>query len=295
MKKLAFIYNPGTGKAKILQDIPEIIDIFVKHGFEPTVLPTQSRNFCADFIKNEGSRFDRIVVSGGDGTLHEAVNGLMAIDPSNRPPLGYIPAGTTNDFAASLSLELKFPAAAQQAAGANILPLDVGRFNDKYFSYVAAFGAFTSVAYDTPQSFKNVFGHAAYIIKGIQSISDIRPLEVTVTTDNFTETGKFIYGMASNTLSLAGVKAMNDTLVDLNDGLFECILIRQIKSVADLNSLIADLTSRNRESKHYLLLQSPKITFTSAEKIPWTLDGEFGGEETEVEIENMHSAINFVR
>jgi YegS/Rv2252/BmrU family lipid kinase len=218
----------------------------------------------------------------------------MKIPPEKRPPLGYIPSGTTNDFAATNGLDTSFLLAAENIAKANVRDIDVGRFNDRYFAYVAAFGAFTTVSYATPQQFKNVFGHAAYILEGIKSLPEIKPHRMRVETQNGTIDGEFIYGMVSNTVSVGGMKALPEEAVDLNDGLFEVILVNPIENVAGFNQLIADFAAKSSSSKAYVTFKTKKITFVSDEELPWTLDGEFGGSQTKVEIENVHSAIKLI-
>lgn len=291
MKKLLFIYNPFAGKSVIKPYISDIADIFTKGGFESVVMPTQGRDFCRSYIAENAERFDIVAISGGDGTLNEAVNGLMAIEKEKRPRLGYIPSGTTNDFAASVGLENEFLAAASAIVKEKSVNIDAGRFNEKYFAYIAAFGAFTDVAYDTPQEFKNIFGHAAYIIEGIKRLSTIKPYRMKITTDEGELEGDFIYGMVTNTLSVGGLMKLSAFNVDMNDGVFEAIFVKAMAKPSDLNAIMTDLRNRERDSRHYRAFKTKKLKITSHEKIAWTLDGEFGGECTEAAIENIHSAI----
>ena len=292
IKKLLFIYNPSAGKSLIKPYISDIADIFFKGGFESVVLPTQARGFCRDYIAQNGARFDIVAVSGGDGTLNEAVSGLMAIDEKSRPALGYIPSGTTNDFAASTGIEKEFLAASSAIAGGKSVKIDVGKFNDKYFSYIAAFGAFTDVAYDTPQEVKNIFGHAAYIMEGIRRLPTIKPRKMKVKTDECEFEDEFIFGMVTNTLSVGGLRALEGFDVDLNDGLFEVIFVRAFETPLDINTLLTDLKNKVYDSKHYIAFKTKRLEISSHENIAWTLDGEFGGEHTEAEIFNLHSAID---
>lgn len=294
LKRLAFIYNASAGKSRISPQVSDIADIFVKGGYEPCILPTQSKFFCRDYIAENAPRFDVVAVSGGDGTLNEAVNGLMRTEEGKRPLLGYIPSGSTNDFAASAGLEKGFLSAAEAIAKGNARPLDVGRFNDKYFAYVAAFGAFTDVAYTTSQQFKNIFGHAAYILEGIKRISAIKPHKMKVVTKEGEIEGEFIYGMVSNTVSVGGMKALPEEEVDLNDGLFEVILVNPIETPSDLNQLITDFANKSAESRVYRFFKAQRLEFVSEEDLSWTLDGEFGGAHSRVEIENIHSAVRLL-
>lgn len=289
MKKMLFVYNPHSGKGTAAKRLGEITEIFTKNDYEVTLLPTQHKFHCCDYIKREGHRFDQITVCGGDGMVNEAFNALCSLEGS-RPVLGYIPSGTTNDFAASLTLPTDVLKAAQTAAGNNTLEIDAGKFNEKYFCYVAAFGAFTSVAYDTPQKTKNVFGYAAYVLEGIKCMGSIKPYAIKVTTrDNVIE-DEVILGLAANSKSVAGIK-MKALDVDLSDGLFEVILIKKPEKATDIGAILTDLRSNNAESEYYYAFQTDKLIVNSEEDVAWTLDGEFGGMTTRAEIANIKRAI----
>lgn len=294
LKRLAFIYNAQAGKSLLKPHISDIADIFVKGGYEPCILPTQAKFFCRDYIAENAPRFDAVAVSGGDGTLNEAVNGLMALEEGLRPPIGYIPSGTTNDFAASAKLSGVFLEAARAIASGRERLLDAGKFNGTYFAYIAAFGAFTDVSYATPQQFKNVFGHAAYVLTGIKRLPAIKPHKMKVVTESEAFEGEFIYGMVSNTVSVGGMKALPENAVDMNDGLFEVILVNSISGAADLNRLMSDFAGRVPDSARYKFFRARSLTFYTEERLAWTTDGEFGGEHDTVRIENMHNAVRLL-
>lgn len=289
MKKLVFIYNPNSGKRNMDEYLGDIVKVFSKSDYEVTMIPTKRKNHMKEYIMAEGHRFDVICVAGGDGTVNEAFNALMQIKEDERPEFGYIPMGTTNDFAVSSSIPTDYIKAAKGVIGKGLMAIDVGKFNESYFSYVAAFGAFTSVAYDTPQETKSLLGYAAYLIEGVKSLSSIRPYKMKVEANQKLIEDNFIFGMVSNSHSVGGMK-MDRFSVDLSDGLFEVILLKNIKAT-EINSVLMDLRNNVRESEHYYIFKTDKVVFNSDEDVAWTLDGEFGGSFTHVEAENMPKAI----
>ncbi len=290
MKKMTFIYNPKSGKALIRENLSDIVSIFSEGDYEITIVPTKHRNHCCEYIAEKGKNFDVVAVSGGDGTVNEAFNALMTIDDENRPVLGYIPTGTTNDFASSVGIPKNVMEAAHVINEGVVKKIDAGKFNNKYFAYVAAFGAFTNVAYDTPQQNKNLLGYVAYLLEGIKKLGEIKPYKMVVETDSSIIEDEFVVGMVANTLSIGGVKVKHFD-VSLNDGLFEVILIKSIKKPADLSAMIADLKNNNTDSEHFVFVKTNKLKMQSYETIAWTLDGEFGGEHTNVQIESVPEAI----
>lgn len=278
MKTLLFIYNPTSGKGKISSGLSVILDTFSKAGFLVTAYPTQGKGDATRVARELGPNFDRVVCSGGDGTLSETVAGLMALD--HPPVLGYIPAGSTNDCASTLQLPKNASKAAVVAASQGRLqPLDIGKLNGHPFVYVAAFGAFTEVAYDTPQELKNTFGHLAYILAGIASIPSITPYHLKIEYDNGQVIeDDFYYGMVCNTLSVGGMKALNPSDISLDDGLFEVVLVKRPVSLLELGASLQSLIQKsNVEGSALISFKASHITFTSQNAIPWTLDGEYGG------------------
>ena len=229
--------------------------------------------------------------AGGDGTLNEVITGLMQAE--TRPVLGYVPAGTTNDFAFSLGIS-KVPAeAAVIAAGDTLQALDIGRFNDRYFNYIAAFGAFTEVSYETPQQTKNIFGRAAYIIEGIKALTNIKTYHIRVNSAETQMEDDFIYGMVTNTVSVGGFKTIRPDGVALDDGLYEVLLIYPVENPMELQWLANDLLTHNIESNRFAYFRTSKISFSSDDEVTWTLDGEFGGALHNVQITNCSRAITF--
>ena len=292
MNQLLFIYNPTSGTGQVKAALAPVLDVFAKAGWLTTAYPTQCRGDAARVVRELGPRFDRVVCAGGDGTAA----GLLELDCP--PPLGYIPFGSTNDCATTLRLPRKPREAALVAAGTGLpLPIDIGRLNDTTFVYVAAFGAFTKVAYDTPQDLKNTFGHLAYIFAGIASLPTIAPYHMTVEFDGQTLEDDFYFGMVSNSQSIGGLKPPKAERVVLDDGLFEVTLVRKPLKLADLTDGLQALInlSQNDRSGALVQFQARSLTFASDQSIPWTVDGEFGGSQTVNRVENCQKALNIIR
>lgn len=291
-KKLLFILNPHSGKAQIKNKLLEIVDIMVKANYEVTVYPTQAQGDARCKVQREAQDYDLVVCSGGDGTLDEAVSGMMLCE--KKVPLGYIPAGSTNDFAASLKIPNQMSKAAEIAVNGKPFPCDVGYFNGDSFIYIAAFGLFTDVSYQTNQELKNVLGHAAYILEGAKRLYDIKSYHMRVEYGDEVVEDDFIYGMITNSNSVGGFKNIAGKNVQLDDGVFEVTLIKMPKNPVELNEIIFNLTSRKDETDLIYSLKTDSIRFFAQDVTPWTLDGEFGGNHKEVEIRNCHKALEIM-
>lgn len=296
VKTLLFIYNATSGKGKISAELSAVLDTFAKSGYLVTAYPTQSKGDATRAARELGPTFDRVVCSGGDGTLSETVAGLMQLE---QPPLlGYIPAGSTNDCAKTLRIPKDAAKAAALAAGAGVpRSWDIGTLNGQPFVYVAAFGAFTEVAYETPQELKNTFGHLAYVMAGIASIPSIAPYHLTVEYDGKTLEDDFYYGMVCNTISVGGMKTMNAQQVVLDDGLFEVLLVKRPVSILELGAGLQALLLHTpmEEGSALISFQAARIKFTSEKPIPWTLDGEYGGSSQSNLVENHPRAITIMQ
>lgn len=292
MKKLLFIFNPRSGRGQIRACLPEILDIMVKSGFDVMVHTTQSQGDAISVTRDRAHEFDRIVCSGGDGTLDEVVSGMMQSDV--RIPIGYIPAGSTNDFGNSLGIDKDMTRAAEIAVHGVPFPVDIGSFNDRYFVYVAAFGIFTEVSYSTPQDMKNNLGHLAYILEGAKQLRDVPSYRMQVEYDGNVMYDEFIYGMISNSNSIGGFRQMVPKNVSLNDGLFEVTLIRMPKNPIELADVINCLQTGRRDSDMLYSFQTSGIRLTSSEEVSWTLDGEFGGTQSTSEIRLCHKALEIM-
>ena len=296
MNKLLFIFNPTSGTGQVKTALAQVLDVFTKAGWITTSYPTQCKGDAARTARELGSQFDRIICAGGDGTLSEVVSGLVEL--KNPPPLGYIPFGSTNDCATTLHLPRKPREAALVAAGTGVpVPIDTGRLNGRPFIYVAAFGAFTKVAYDTPQELKNTFGHLAYIFAGIASLPTIAPYHMKVEYDGQILEDDFYFGMVSNSQSIGGMKPPKVEQVVLDDGLFEVTLVKKPLSLTDLTDGLQALVNLSPADRSGVLVQfqASRLTFTCDQPIPWTIDGEFGGSQLVSQVVNCQKALQIIR
>lgn len=291
-KKLLFVFNPRSGKGLIKNHLLDIVDTMVKAGYETTLYTTQSRGDATRKVREDGAGYDRIVCSGGDGTLDEVVTGMREADL--HMPLGYIPAGSTNDFAKTLGISGDMVKAAEIAMGDKLFPCDVGQFNEDTFIYIAGFGVFTEISYETPQEFKNIFGHAAYILTAAKSLASIPSylMQVEVNEESFED--RFIYGMITNSVSVAGFKGLTGKDVQLDDGVFEVTLVKTPTNPIELNEIVAYLTGLIHETKMVYTCKSDHIRIRSRSSVTWTLDGENGGNHWSVNIKNHHRKLNFI-
>lgn len=294
MKKLMFIFNPRSGKEQIRGQLMGILDIFTKAGFDIHVHVTQSQKDCAEWVRDYADRMDVLVVSGGDGTLNEAVTGMVNLE--RIPLLGYIPAGSTNDFAASLGLPKSMQEAAADIVEGSPYPIDIGRFcKDQYFVYIAGFGAFTEVSYLTPQDKKNWLGHNAYVLEGVKSLAGLKPRHMRVEWDDQVLEEDFVFGMVTNTISVGGFKGLVNQSVALNDGEFEVLLIRMPRTPVDLTNIINYMFLKEEPNEYVYKFKTRAIRMVSDAPVDWVLDGEFGGSRTEVEIVNLQKKIRILR
>lgn len=291
-KKMMFIYNPHAGKAQIRSNLLDIIDIFTKAGFEVTAYPTQEQGDATRATREMEPGYDVVVCCGGDGTLDEVVSGMLRRE--DKIPIGYVPAGSTNDFANSLGIPKKMVKAADTVVQGNLFSCDMGSFNDEFFVYVAAFGLFTEVSYETKQELKNLLGHAAYVLEGTKRLTSIQSYEMEIEYDGNVIKDEFLYGMVSNSLSVGGMKNFTGKNVKLDDGLFEVTLIRKPKQLADYHSIARDLLMGESDSSYIYMFKTSRLKIRSTESIPWTLDGEYGGAHTEVELKNMNQVLQMI-
>jgi len=295
VKQMLFVFNPRSGKEQIRGSLLRILDIFTKDGYDIHVHVTQSQGDASRIVKELGEGMDLILCSGGDGTLNETICGVLELP--KKVTLGYIPAGSTNDFAASLKIPRQMLAAARAAALGEPYAVDVGLFcQERYFVYVAGFGAFTEVSYLTPQDKKNILGHQAYMLESVRSLASLRSYFMEVEWDgNFLE-GEFVFGVVTNTISVGGFKGLVGQDVELNDGYFEVLLIRKPKNPADISNLVAGLLQKEeKENDQVYKFKTRSIRFRSSEPVDWVLDGEFGGTKTEVFVENLNKCLEIKR
>ena len=292
MKRMLFVYNPNSGKAQIKNHLFDIVRIFSDGGYDVTVYPTKfSKDGYNKVIENEG-KYDIIACSGGDGTLNEVVSAMM--EYKEKLPIGYIPSGSTNDFAVSLGIPKNMQNAALHIVTGHQKSCDVGVFNGRYFNYIAGVGAFTEVSYDTSQGLKNMFGHQAYILESVKSIPNIKPFRMTIETEYGIEEDEFLYGMISNATTIAGIKRLAGKDVIMNDGYFELTFVRKTFNPIDVQSALTDFISGNRTSKAIYSTKVKKVKLTSDRDLPWVLDGEYGGLQREVTIEVKEKAYDIL-
>ena len=291
-QKLLFIFNPKSGLGLIRNHLLDIVDIMVKENFDVTVYPTQAKADAIRKVKEDGRNYNRIVCCGGDGTLDEVVTGMREAELDI--PLGYIPAGSTNDFASSIGIPGDMIKAAKIAVGKKTKAFDVGQFNEDTFVYIAAFGMFTEISYETPQELKNVLGHMAYILSAAKSLAAIPTYELHVEASGQIIDDNFIYGMVTNSTSVAGFKGLTGKQVELSDGEFEVTLIKPPKDAIELGEIIAYLMGDGAPTKMVYRFKADRIRVSAQKPIPWTMDGEFGGKHENVDIKNLCKKVQIV-
>ena len=289
-RKLLLIANPYSGKAKMVTNLMAVTQILSDKGFDITVYPTKcAGDATVRASKVRDGEFDRIVVCGGDGTLNEVITGLMRTGIKCK--IGYVPAGTLNEWSMGLKIPRSIPSAAKAATGDGEITLDIGKFDDRFFTYTASFGAFTDASYSAPQGVKNVLGQAAYFFAGIKSIGKIKPIHLKFEADEKTVEDDFIFGAVSNSLSVGGIVKFKENVVKLNDGFFEVILIRHPKNIVQLQHAVDGILKRDFERDQIVFFHTKKVTVTGALGISWTLDGEFAPGKDSIVIENIPSAL----
>ena len=292
-KKLLIIANPCSGKAKIKNDLLKIVQIFSNADYEVTVYPTKSRGDAtvkAESLKQD--EFDRIVVCGGDGTLNEVITGIM--HSGIKCTLGYIPLGTLNEWSSGLKISRNAIKAAEDVVIGAETDLDIGKFDDKYFSYTASFGAFTDVSYSAPQEIKNVLGQAAYFFQGIKSLSNIKPIHLKFICDDREIEGDFLFGAVSNSMSVGGIVKFSDSVVKLNDGKFEVLLIKNPTSILQFQSIVDGILRKDLERDGIEFFHAHEVTVTGGADVAWTLDGEYAEGKDAVTLTNMPSAMHLI-
>ncbi len=291
-KKLLLIINPVSGMRLGTLYAPKIISILTSGGYDVFAMLTSKRGDAKNWAKEYGGNFDVIAACGGDGTFNEVAAGNLE---GAKKPLGYIPCGSTNDFAASIGLSGDIPTAAQAIANGTKHSFDAGLFGERPFTYVASFGAFTKASYATSQSFKNIVGHLAYIVEGGLDIKNLKSEYISIEANGETHEGNYIFGAVSNSTSLGGILSLSSDCVDMNDGKFETMLIKSPENLAQLNKIVRAITS-----KQYA--DCDMIEFFSAEELKilknpntgWSLDGEFESGTENAVIKNLGSAINLI-
>lgn len=292
MEKLLFVYNPRSGKGLIRNSLSSIIELFSERGYDVTVYPTKKELDASETVERRAAEFDLIACSGGDGTLDEVITGLMRSGKRRR--VGYIPAGSTNDFANSVGIPRQMEQAARLIVDGEPFACDLGKFNDEYFVYVAAFGLLTDVSYQTPQDMKNVLGHIAYVLEGMKRMGSWKSCHLKVESSEFSEEGNFVFGMVTNSNSVGGFKGLVGKDIDLSDGLFEVLLVRTPQNIIEWQDAITAVLIKSESSRMVVRFKTEQLTITSQEPIAWTRDGENGGQHTKVELTNLRQAMEIM-
>lgn len=277
---------------KASKRLPEIISVFNRAGYDVNVYVTDGQRDASKAVIEMGRQVDIIVCCGGDGTLNETISGVM--QAGLHTPIGYIPAGSTNDFANSLGLSEDVVEAARQIVNGVPKAYDVGQFADSYFSYVASFGAFTKTSYNTPQNVKNVLGHMAYVLEGIQEISKIKKVHLRMETGKEVFEDDYLFGAVCNSTSVGGVLTLDSKLVDLGDGKFEILLVRAPKNIQEMHECIVALKNQTYDCGMLKLFSAPRIKISADADMPWTLDGEKADGRETIFIENLHHGISLI-
>lgn len=293
LKKMLFVMNPYAGTRKANRYLAEIIAIFNRAGFDVNTYMTGGQGDAIPYVKEHAGGADVVVCCGGDGTFNETISGLLQAGVDI--PVGYIPAGSTNDFAASLKLSGNILQAAQDIVEGTPMRYDVGRFGQRYFSYVASFGAFTKASYTTPQNIKNLLGHTAYVLEGIQEISQIRPEHVRLELDDEVVEDDFLFGAISNTTSVGGILTLDPKQVDMCDGAFEVMLVRAPRELGELGECLRALQKQEYNCSMITFRSARRIRIFASDTMDWTLDGEREPGHAEVEVENLHTAVQILR
>ena len=289
-KRLLLIVNPFSGKAKMVTNLMAVTRILSEKGFEVTVYPTKkSGDATVRVSKVKPGEYERIVVCGGDGTLNEVITGLM--QSGNSCKVGYVPAGTLNEWSLGLKIPRSITEAAKVAANGSEIRLDVGKFGERYFSYTASFGAFTEASYSTSQEVKNVLGQAAYFFFFIKSLGNIHPIHLKFESEEKTVEDNFIFGAVSNSLSVGGIVKFKENLVKLNDGFFEVFLIRNPKNILQLQNVLDGILRGDLNREQMEFFHTKRLKVTGGRGVSWTLDGEFAPGKDEIIIENIPSAL----
>ncbi len=290
-KKLFFVVNPQSGTMKAGSQLLNIIKELSNGGFSVTVYPTKERGDATQQVANLDESYDTVVACGGDGTLNEVITGMFM--GNKKFNIGYIPAGTQNEWSSGLKIPRNLVAASKIIPNGRIASLDVGAFNDSFFAYTASFGALTEASYSAPQQIKNVIGQAAYIFEGLRCLGNIKPIYIKAEHDNGFCEGDYLFGAVSNSLSVGGVIKLKENLVNLSDGKFEVALIKKPKTALEFQSLVGSIISQNFNDPMIDFFHTSKLKITSEVDIDWTLDGEKASGGKYTEIKNLHRVIDF--
>lgn len=294
LKQMLFVMNPYAGMRKANRYLPDILALFNRAGYRITAHMTAGTGDCTEITRELAGDMDLVVCAGGDGTFNEAVNGVLL--SGARTPIGYIPCGSTNDFANTLKLSANVLQAAADIVEGVPTSYDAGLFGDRYFTYVASFGAFTRASYATPQNIKNALGHTAYLLSGIQELSQIHTEHLRFETeDGQVIEDDFLFGAVCNSTSVGGILTLDPRQVDMTDGRLELLLVRSPRDLQELNECIVALQKKVYNCAMITFLSAARLEVTAPADMPWTLDGEKAEGSGHIVIENRHLAIRLMQ
>ena len=290
-RKLFFVINPRSGTMKAGAHLLKMVSILSNAGFSVTVYPTKSCGDATEVVSALDNSYDTVVCCGGDGTLNEVIAGMMK--NRNNYKIGYIPAGTLNEWSLGLHIPRNLVEATRRITDGRLVKLDIGTFDDRYFGYAASFGALTEASYSANQQAKNVLGQAAYFFEGIRWLGNIKPVHLNIEYDGGSTEGDYIFGAVSNSLSVGGVIKLKESIVNLSDGLFEVALIKNPKNAIEFQALIGSIIAQNLNDPRIELFHTSSLVVTGESEMNWTLDGEMATGGKRVEIKNIHQAMEF--
>lgn len=294
MKSIMLIVNPNSGKSKPKSMLFEIIGALSQKDCMVTTLITQKEGDAKDFalFACEDKKYDMIICCGGDGTLSETISGIMK---STAPlPLGYIPCGSTNDYAKSLGISEDYVEAAMRAVDGQVYPVDIGIINGRHFNYIASFGLFTSVSYNASRNLKSMLGHTAYVLEGTKELTKIKTNHVRIETESGIYEDDYIFGAVANSTSIGGIVKLDETLVSFNDGVFEICLVKKPKNPADLVNIIRGMMNSDFTFDCFEFFRASSLKITAPDDMAWSLDGEKAEPGSDIDINIIHSAVNLM-
>ena len=292
MKTLLFIVNPYAGMRRVNRYLSDIVSVFNHAGYEVVIYMTAGEGDGTTIAEARAKDVDLVVCAGGDGTFNEVLTGIL--HSGCKTPIGYIPCGSTNDFGASLGLSVNVVQAAKDIVNGEEMHYDVGKFGNRYFSYVASFGAFTRASYSTPQSVKNALGHTAYLLEGIQELSQLRTEHVRMEIGDLVIEDDFLFGAVSNSTSVGGILTLDPKQVNLGDGLLELLLVRAPRDLTELSECIRALRTQRYNCGMITFMSAPKLRILTNGEMPWSLDGERAEGSREIMVENLHLAMRMI-
>ena len=294
-KKVLFVFNPVAGRSEIRTELVDILEILAKDSYAVTCYPTRCRGDARNIVRNRSEDYVSVICAGGDGTLDEVVSGMLENSEKPAVPIGYIPMGSTNDFAMSLGIPVNAKEAAKASARGRVMGCDLGLFNsDTLFTYVAAFGLFTETSYETPQDLKNMFGHMAYFLQGMMDLGKARNYRFRIESEELSIADEFVLGMVTNSRSVGGFADITGDGVDMGDGLFEVTLVKMPTNLLELGDIIQYFNRVTNVSDLVYRFKTSHIVLESDQRVKWTKDGEYAGAYRKVELTNLHQRLKIL-